>query len=225
MKVSKGASGEIIITADSLKDKDILSAEAWKTLPVYNDPLIGVPEPIEVVAEEQTPAELMLLDGFKCRWWGEEERYRNISPLMNALVSIEMMWDAYRTLPSGDFGLLFPGSPPDENRAMKYWASTDRQRHVNSVVLFNPLRNSIIRVNPREEKSPGDIYLDLLALNDVQLAEVYDFAKARKAMPSPAFLLTIYGHKGEPILRGVLFLQRLKGERVESPASDSDGPS
>ena len=225
LEVTKGDSGEIVITADSLDAKYVAREDAWKILPLYTEPLTGVPEPVEVAPEELSPAELMLLDGFCCCWWGEKDKYRHIRPLVFAVVSIDEAWGSYGTLPSGDYALLFPGSPPTDPRADMFWALKERQWHTNAVVFFNPLRGSIIRVNPPEEKSPGDIYLEPLELTDSQLAEVEPFISSRKAMPSPAFLMTIYGSEGEPIIRGVLFIQKVGVHRAVDPQSETGSAS
>lgn|GEM_PF-1860763 len=225
LEVAKGDDGGIVITADGLDEEYVTREDAWKILPIYMDPLTGVPELVEVVPEKLSPPELMLLDGFCCRSRGRDDKYRHIKPLEFAVLSIDMMWNSYGTLPSGDFGLLFPGSPPTDPRADMFWALKERQWHANAVVFFNPLRGSVIRVNPPEEKSPGDIYLEPLELSDSQLSEIEPFIARRKAMPSPAFLMTVYGSEGKPIIRGVWFIQKLGAHRVILPTSKTDSAS
>ncbi len=226
LEVTQGSDGGIVITADSLDAKYVAREDAWKILPLYTEPLAGVPEPVEVAPEELSPAELMLLDGFCCCWWGEKDKYRHIRPLVFAVVSIDEAWGSYGTLPSGDYALLFPGAPPTGSLADMFWSlPVEQQRHTNAVPFFNPLRGSVIRVNPPEEKSPGDIYLKPLKLSDSQLSEVEPFISRRKAMPSPAFLMTIYGSEGEPIIRGVLFIQKVGVHRVVIPRRETGSAS
>ena len=227
LEVTKGADGGIVITADSLDEKYLTREDAWKTLPrLYKEPLEGVPEPVEAVPEELSTAELFLLDGFRCCWWGEKVKYRNVRPLVYAVGSIIMMWNSYGVLPSGDYGLLFPGSPPTDPRADMLWAlPKERQWHDNAVGFFNPLRGSVIRLNPSEEKSPGDIYLEPLELNDSQLAEIEPFIIRQRAMPSPAFLFTVYGSEGKPLIRGVFFIQKLDAHPSTHPQSETGSAS
>jgi len=196
LEVTQGPDGGIVITADSLDAKYIAREDAWKTLPrLYKRSLTGVPEPVEVVPEDLSPSELMLLDGFRCcsRSWGGKDKYHRVRPLVHVVALINMMWDSYGVLPNGDYDLLFPGSPPAESHADKFWVLRERQRHDIATMAFNPLRGSVIRVNPPEEKSPGDIYLEPLELTDSQLSEVEPFIIRHRAMPSPAFLFTVYG--------------------------------
>jgi len=214
LEVTQGPDGDIVISADSLDAKYVAREDAWKILPIYMGPLTGVLEPVKIAPEVLSPPELMLLDGFCCRSWGTEDKYRHIKPLVFAVSSIDVMWNSYGMLPSGDYGLLFSESPPTDPRADMFWALKERQWHTNAIVFFNPLRGSIIRVNPPEKESPGDIYLEPLELTDSQLAEVEPFISRRKAMPSPAFLMTIYGREREPMLRGVLFIQKVGVHRV-----------
>ena len=209
LEVTERAGGGIAVIPDSLDAGHVARVDAWKTLPLYTAPLDGLPKPVEVAPEVLSPPELMLLDGFCCRSWGCEDKYRHIKPLVFAVISVAMMWNSHGVLPSGDYGLLFPTSPPTEARSDVFWALKERQQHNNAVVFFNPLRESIIRVNPPEEKSPGDIYLEPVELTDSQLAEIEPFLAEHNATPSPAFLMTVYGSRREPILRGVLFIQRI----------------
>jgi len=227
LEVTKGDDGGIVITADSLDEEYVTREDAWETLPrLYKEPLEGVPEPVEVAPDELSPAELMLLDGFCCCWWGEKDEFRHIRPLLCAVGSILMIWDSYGVLPSGDYSLLIPKSPPTDVNADMFWnLPKEQQRHTNAVPFFNPLRGSVIRVNPQEEKSPGDIYLEPLELSDSQLAEIEPFIIRQRAMPSPAFLFTVYGSEGTPLIRGVFFIQKLDAHRAGHPQSETGSAS
>ena len=227
LEVTQGSDGGIVITADSLDEEYVTREDAWKTLPrLYKGPLTGVPEPVEVVPEELSTPELMLLDGFCCCWWGKKDEYRHIRPLLCAVGSILMIWDAYEVLPSGDYALLFPKSPPTDSLADMFWSlPVEQQRHTNAVPFFNPLRGSVIRVNPPEEKSPGDIYLQPLELSDSQLAEIEPFLSRHRAAPSPAFLFTVHGIEGNPLLRGVWFIHKLDAHSVHSLQRETDSAS
>jgi len=217
LEVSRSADGRLVITADRLDSECVARTDAWKAVPIYTEPLDGVPGPVPVAPEKLTPPELMLLDGFCCRGWGAQDEYRHIRPLFNAVASIQLTWAAYQVLPGGDYGLLFPGDSPDDPREHRFWALDERKRHTNAAAIFNPLRGSIIRVNPAEERAPGDLYLEPLALSPSQLAAVQPFLERRKAAPSPAFLLTVHGGAGEPILQGVLFMQQPTAQPVVTP--------
>lgn len=202
---SVGEKGEISIKPDAIKPENLIKANWWDALPVYTYSITGVEGSKPINVTNLSIAEKALIEGIYIMRRDKPGSVRPIVPLSNAIGSIEMMLSRHNVLPTGDHGLLFLGESPAKNRTSAFQTQSSSKQYVNAIPFFNPLTNSLIRVNPPEASSPGDIYLTPIKLNDAQLSAVQSFTSDRKLDPSKAYIITVYGTTEHILLRGLFF--------------------
>ncbi len=199
------------ITPANIVNNAVVQTDSWKSIPLYFGYEEGLPEPIPIEWDHLSIDERMLIDGFCSRQPpGRTTKYRHITPLLFAYMSILLSLENYNQLPSGEYGLLFPDLPPGTDTKSRFMALPAPKQLFNAISFYNPIKHAILQVNPPTPFSPGDIHLEYVELNATQLTNVNDFCLKRKADPSRAYKITVYGLTNKPILRGLLFVQSIK---------------
>lgn len=209
LSVRKSADGRIAFDFSGIS-RDCIAQKAGLR-PVYSlylEAVPGLPAPAIPDQSELTDREKMLVNGFCYEYWNGNPRY--ISPVSFALAAVNMHWSTNGCLPESEYGLLYADKPVDYNREGAFWRQQEWKQLTNAATFCNPLRDSIIRVNPPEARSPGDIYLEKLMLTGDQTEHLRPFAEKHHSATDRGYLLTVHGSSGQVLMRGILFMQPVR---------------
>jgi hypothetical protein len=224
----KDENGGLLVKSGTL---DATTTEDSTSLPVPGfcfEKIEGFPPPKMPDSKKLDYAEKALLYGYCSLIDPQEERVALQQPFGMALSSAGIYWEKFGKLPTGDYAMVFAKDIPlEERRAKAFWSQSKELRDSLCASMYNPLRNSVIRINPPEEKSPGDIYLEPIKLTPGQINKLAKWLEPRVKSADPAFICTVWNTKGEILLRGVAFLservlpqtgvQVIEGKQADKP--------
>ncbi len=217
--------GKLVVETGELGPTTVSSAPITE-LPIYYKEIKGLPSPVKPVFSELDYKEKALLNGYCSLLNPAKDTLVLNLPVSFALGKAELYWRKHQKLISGDYALAIldysnEGDIKDTSDEA-FWAQLSKVRNMACANEFNPLRNSVIRINPKEEKSPGDIYLEPITLTDSQLKEAHGIVSSLAEQKYPSFIITIWDAEGEILLRGIAFLTEHIFIEVEKPKDGLD---
>ncbi len=210
--------GKLVVETGELGPTTVSSAPIVE-LPIYYRKITGVPTPVQPVFSELDYKEKALLNGYCSLLQPEKDTLWHQIPLRFAITKLIRYWNKHKKIISGDYALAIidysnTGDAEDTSDGA-FWAQMKEEKNNGCASALNPLRNSVIRVNPKEEKSPGDIYIQPLTLSASQRKEAKGVISYLTENGEPPFLITIWDADGEVLLRGITFLSETEYLDVE----------
>lgn len=210
--------GKLVVETGELGPTTV-SPEPIAELPIYYKEIKGLPSPVKPVFSELDYKEKALLNGYCSLVRPEKDTLWLQLPLRHAITRLEHYWNRHKKIISGNYALAIidysnTGDIKDTSDEA-FWAQSKEEKNGGCASALNPLRNSVIRVNPKEEKSPGDIYIEPITLSASQREEAKGVISYLAKNGEPPFLITIWDTKGEVLLRGIAFLSETEYLDVE----------
>jgi hypothetical protein len=224
----KDENGGLLVKTGTL---DATTAEDSTSVPVPGfcfEKIPGLPSPKMPDSKKLDYGEKALLFGYCSLIDPQSERLALQQPFGRALLEAGLYWKKLGKLPTGDYALVFAKDIPLEERSAKaFWSQPEGVRDALCASFYNPLRGSVIRINPPVDKSPGDIYMEPIKLTPEQVSKLAKWLEPRVKSAEPAFICTVWDTKGEILLRGIAFLservlpqtggQVTEGKQVNKP--------
>ena len=210
--------GKLVVETGELGPTTV-SPEPIAELPIYYRKITGVPSPVKPVFSELDYKEKAMQNGYCSLVRPEKDTLWLQLPLRSTITRIKHYWNRHDKIISGDYALAIidysnVGDITDTSDEA-FWAQRTEEKNSGCASALNPLRNSVIRVNPKEEKSPGDIYIEPITLSASQRKEAKGVISYFAENEEPPFLITIWDAEGKVLLRGITFLSETEYLDVE----------